>query len=103
MSISTPDPVLSAQTRDRTIEPRTPGSGRSSGASGMDAELQQRFWEAQLAFLAVAPPGSDLLDLLAAADRRAALVRLVRAGKSVLTLPGRSRPCDADGGQRSSA
>jgi hypothetical protein len=55
----------------------------------MSAELLQRFWEAQLAFLAVSPTGSDLLDLLTAAERRAALLRLVRAGKAVLTLPGR--------------
>jgi hypothetical protein len=60
----------------------------------MSAELQQRFWEAQMAFLAVAPTGSDLLDLLTAAEQRAALLRLLRAGKGVLTRPGRPRPYD---------
>jgi hypothetical protein len=60
----------------------------------MSAELQQRFREAQMAFLAVAPTGSDLLDILTAAEQRAALLRLVRAGKSVLTRPGRPRPYD---------
>jgi hypothetical protein len=47
-----------------------------------------------MAFLAVAPTGSDLLDILTAAEQRAALLRLVRAGKSVLTRPGRPRPYD---------
>lgn len=43
--------------------------------------LQQRFWEAQLAVLSAGPTGSALLDLLAAADRRAALLRLAMAGR----------------------
>jgi hypothetical protein len=45
------------------------------------ARLQQRFWDAQLAVLAARPTGSALLDLLAAADRRAVLLRLARAGR----------------------
>ena len=45
------------------------------------ARLQQRLWDAQLAVLAARPTGSELLDLLAAADRRAVLLRLAQAGR----------------------
>ena len=89
MSSATPEAVLPAQARESATEVRMRWPVWPSVPAVMHAELQQRFWEAQMAFLVVAPTGSHLLDMLTAAEQRAALLRLLRAGRSVLALsPG---------------
>jgi len=53
------------------------------------AAFNQRFWEAQMAILTGSRTGSGLLDLLAAAEQRAALLRLAQAGRELAAAQAR--------------